>query len=88
MISGVTLSDDFMISECYSLIVKISSLLVYFDFKLEKWAEEKYKNYKQLFQIGTSSDLPTIFIALSDIESGLRESIERELGFQPAPRSY
>lgn len=67
---------DFLTSECYSIIVRISCLLAFFDFELTPLFAIRFQNYKTLFYIGTESDLPIVYQVLSDIEIRLLNDLQ------------
>jgi hypothetical protein len=62
---------DYLDIECYQLIVRITCLLVYFDFELTPQIESRFQNYKQLYKIGTHLDLPIVLLVLNEIEQSL-----------------
>lgn len=65
------MNNDIIKQECYSLIVKISCLLVYYEFKLTPVLESRFQNSKKLFYVGSDDDLPLLFFKLYDIEQKL-----------------
>jgi lipopolysaccharide export LptBFGC system permease protein LptF len=60
---------------CYSLIVKISCLLVYFDFELCPLAEARFENGKAMLKVGSDSDLFELYFKLKDLADGLETDI-------------
>lgn len=67
MLTDFTSYSEYINNECYCLIVRISSLLAYYDFKHLEVTIQKFKNYKHLYSIGNQCDLATIFLALTEI---------------------
>jgi len=71
MITDFTSHDEYINNECYCLIVSISSLLAYFDFRQLKATIQKFNNYRYLYQIGNQRDLPSILVALIEVNNCL-----------------
>jgi len=75
MILGDSLHDDYLISECYSKIVRIACLITFFEYRLAPEVFACFQNYKRLFSIGTRYDLPIIHLVLDGIENGVINDI-------------
>ena len=67
---------EFLTSEIYCIIARISCMLVYFDFELIPLMQTRFENYKYFYQIATEEDLPLIFEKLFEIEINLQQDIE------------
>ena len=67
--------ENFLENECYCQMVRITSLLTYFDFELKPLEQIKFQNCKFLYRLGTDSDWFSIYFKLYDIESALRGRI-------------
>ena len=67
--------ENFLENECYCQMVRITSLLTYFDFELKPLEQIKFQNCKLLYRLGTDSDWFNIYFKLYDIESALRGRI-------------
>jgi len=85
MIQEFSIHDQYLNLECYSLIVRIASLLTYYNFELNPVSNARFQNCKKLYSIGTNSDLPNILYMLNELESGLIYGIWMSYGiFVPA----
>jgi hypothetical protein len=67
--------ENFLENECYCQMVRITSLLAYFDFELKPLEQIKFHNCKLLYKFGTDSDWFSIYFKLYDIELALRGRI-------------
>ena len=61
---------------CYNQIVKISCLLVYFDYDLNPLSQAIFDNGRHMLRIGSCDDLFELFFKLKELADGLEEEIE------------
>jgi hypothetical protein len=80
MITVTNPHEEYLLSECYSLIVRIVCLKVFYNFKSTAWSNARFQNYKQLFHVGSNFDLPIIYSVLTELEQGILHSIWDTLG--------
>lgn len=69
--------ESFLQNECYCQIVRIVSLLIYFDLKLDLMEQCIFQNCKILYPMATIDDLYIIYFKLNDIEENLRRRVVR-----------
>ena len=68
--------EDIPEAACYTQIVRISCLLVYFDFELTPDMQVRFENGKELLKVGNNDDFVDLYFKLKDIADGLESDIE------------
>lgn len=63
--------EEFVKEQCYYQIVRICSLLVYFDFQLSPEVDISFQNNKLLFSLGRNDDILTAYSNLRHIADSL-----------------
>ena len=72
--------ENFLEEICYAQIVRISSLLVYFNLQLNPIINLRFQNNRLLFSLGATSDRLTAYLNLKQIADCLTRDIFNFLG--------
>ena len=69
--------DDLPRIACYTQIVRIGCLIVYFDFDLSPEAQARFDYGKIMLRIGTTDELIDLFYKLKDLADSLQFEISK-----------